>query len=304
MTFDLEFSWANGCPSATGNIRAEVAHFKVFEQSIDATGSGEHAYLRICKKETNTHWVAEKIAEVAGVDVKDVGFGGRKDRYSVSEQAFTCYLPGRSDPDWSRLDGPEVKVLKVDRTQKKLRKGDLWGNAFEICLTQVSNRLDDRLQPMVNASVPNYFGEQRFGQNCRNLSAAQELVKRPHGRFHSRDMILSAMRAYLFNLYLSNYIDTHRGCSRDLNAMGPLYGRSRDPQGGEAELSDELQQWVTTLRQLRLKAGVRKLWLVPLEFDWHRDDNNYLLRFTLPPGSYATSVLREVLRYKDERRGG
>jgi tRNA pseudouridine13 synthase len=86
--------------------------------------------------------------------------------------------------------------------------------------------------------------------------------------------------------------------------MGPLYGRSRDPQGGEAELSDELQLWVTTLRQLRLKAGVRKLWLLPLEFDWHRDDNNYLLRFTLPPGSYATSVLREVLRYKDERRGG
>ena len=304
MSFDLEFNWVNGCPHSTGLIRAESAHFKVFEQSIEPTGSGEHAYLRICKKATNTHWVAEKIAEVAGVDVKDVGFGGRKDRYSVSEQAFTCYLPGRSDPDWTRLDGPDVRVLQVARTQKKLRKGDLLGNAFEIYLTQVSERLDERLHAVIQGSVPNYFGQQRFGRHCRNLSTAQELVKRPHGRFHARDMILSAMRAYLFNRFLSNHVENHRDIPPDLSAVGPLYGRSRDPQGGEAELPDELQEWVATLRQLRLKAGSRKLWLQPLEFDWHRDDNNYNLRFALPAGSYATSVLRELLRYKDERRGG
>jgi tRNA pseudouridine13 synthase len=52
-----------------------------------------------------------------------------------------------------------------------------------------------------------------------------------------------------------------------------------------------------------MKASTRKLWLTPLEFEWHREDNDFVLAFTLPPGCYATSVLREVLIYKDGSGG-
>jgi tRNA pseudouridine13 synthase len=53
------------------------------------------------------------------------------------------------------------------------------------------------------------------------------------------------------------------------------------------------------LAKNRIKVGERKLWLQPLEFTWQREDNDYRVSFTLPPGCYATSVLREILNYED-----
>jgi tRNA(Glu) U13 pseudouridine synthase TruD len=42
------------------------------------------------------------------------------------------YLPGRIDPDWQQIDDAGFEVLDVCRTRKKLRKGDLLGNRFEL----------------------------------------------------------------------------------------------------------------------------------------------------------------------------
>jgi len=89
----------------------------------------------------------------------------------------------------------------------------------------------------------------------------------------------------------------------DLAADGPLYGRARDPQGGEEFLSEALTPWLSVFHMNRMKAARRKLWLMPLEFEWYREDNDFVMAFTLPPGCYATSVLREVLIYKDGSSG-
>ena len=85
----------------------------------------------------------------------------------------------------------------------------------------------------------------------------------------------------------------------DVEEIGPLYGRSRDPQPGEATLPESLKSWMGVLAKNRIKVGERKLWLQPLEFTWQREDNDYRVSFTLPPGCYATSVLREILNYED-----
>lgn len=299
----MKFEWDRlahlyGKPTISGVIRAQSDDFSVVEQSFTPTGAGEHGYLVIKKIDTNTHWVAQQLAEFAGITLKDVGFAGRKDRYAVTEQAFTCYLPGRRDPDWQGLNDAQVQVLSSTRTSRKLRKGDLWGNRFQIRLSRVSNNLEEALTRLMDQPVPNYFGEQRFGFEGRNLELAEQLIANPFKRLHQRDMILSSMRSYLFNRYLSAVVKRDQ-CAIDAEETGPLYGRSRDPQPGEATLPESLKSWMGVLAKNRIKVGERKLWLQPLEFTWQREDNDYRVSFTLPPGCYATSVLREILNYED-----
>jgi tRNA pseudouridine13 synthase len=299
----MKFEWDRlahlyGKPTISGVIRAQSDDFSVVEQSFTPTGAGEHGYLVIKKIDTNTHWVAQQLAEFAGITLKDVGFAGRKDRYAVTEQAFTCYLPGRRDPDWQGLNDAQVQVLSSTRTSRKLRKGDLWGNRFQIRLSRVSNNLEEALTRLMDQPVPNYFGEQRFGFEGRNLALAEQLIANPFKRLHQRDMILSSMRSYLFNRYLSAVVKRDQSAI-DVEEIGPLYGRSRDPQPGEATLPESLKSWMRVLAKNRIKVGERKLWLQPLEFTWQREDNDYRVSFTLPPGCYATSVLREILNYED-----
>ena len=299
----MKFEWDRlahlyGKPTISGVIRARSDDFSVVEQSFTPTGAGEHGYLVIKKIDTNTHWVAQQLAEFAGITLKDVGFAGRKDRYAVTEQAFTCYLPGRRDPDWQGLNDAQVQVLSSTRTSRKLRKGDLWGNRFQIRLSRVSNNLEEALTRLMDQPVPNYFGEQRFGFEGHNLALAEQLIANPFKRLHQRDMILSSMRSYLFNRYLSAVVKRDQSAI-DVEEIGPLYGRSRDPQPGEATLPESLKSWMGVLAKNRIKVGERKLWLQPLEFTWQREDNDYRVSFTLPPGCYATSVLREILNYED-----
>tara|TARA_B110000495_G_C23033782_1_gene616598 strand:- start:2741 stop:3649 length:909 start_codon:yes stop_codon:yes gene_type:complete len=301
MTFSLDFSRLYGSPEASGVIRARSEDFQVEELSLPASEAGEHSYLRIRKQDTNTHWVAYQIAALAGVPDQQVGYAGRKDRYSISEQAFTCHLPGREAPDWTSLNDDLIQVLQVSRTQRKLRKGGLLGNRFKLRLRSVEGCLQSSLDRLADQPVPNYFGEQRFGFQAGNLELASVLVENPLARLKQRDMVLSAMRAYLFNLYLSRAVDDHPAVN--LQDEGPLYGRARDPQGGEDFLSEALRSWLSVFHLNRMKASTRKLWLTPLEFEWHREDNDFVLAFTLPPGCYATSVLREVLIYKDGSGG-
>jgi len=299
MTFEvLSFARLYGVPAASGKIRVESDDFKVFEESLTPSGEGEHSFLTVKKRDTNTHWVARQLAAFAGVDLNDIGFAGRKDRYAVAQQAFTVYLPGRIDPDWQQIDDAGFEVLDVCRTRKKLRKGDLLGNRFELRISDVSGDLEPILTRLKHHPVPNYFGEQRFGHSANNLEQAARLVAYPKAKFKHRDLVLSAMRSYLFNRYLSDVISQGPG-EIDLAATGPLYGRHRDPQVGELELPDTFKPWMKVFADNRLKAGERKLWLQPLEFIWHREDNDYVIGFKLPPGCFATSVLREVLNYED-----
>jgi len=54
-------------------------------------------------------------------------------------------------------------------------------------------------------------------------------------------------------------------------------------------------QLTELLRAQRVQASRRALRLFPAGLEWTFDDGNLALAFELPPGSYATTVLREIL---------
>ena len=108
----------------------------------------------------NTEEVAAAIARTAGTPRSAVGFAGMKDRLAVAVQWFSVDLAGRAEPRWEALESDAVEVLEVARHPRKLRRGALLGNRFEIVLrdaTVSGPGLDARLRSIRVGGVPNYF---------------------------------------------------------------------------------------------------------------------------------------------------
>lgn len=310
--FSLQFPYAYGEPEARARFRVEPEDFQVEELAgFTPTGRGEHSVLQVRKRNENTSWVAGQIARLAGVSNNDVGYCGRKDRRAVTSQWFSVYLPGQgTEPDWASLNSDTIAVLAVDRHNKKLRRGEHLANRFVIRLRdlQTGDRpaLEQRLSRIVTEGVPNYFGEQRFGRGGGNLDRAQSLFvdQRPIRDRQQRGLILSAARSWLFNQVLSERVrrgDWQKTLAGDPveAGSGPLWGRGR-PLSVDATLALEeaalapWSAWCAGLEHVGLQQERRALLLRPEQPDWRWLDGDLELDFTLPPGTFATAVLREI----------
>lgn len=190
----------------SARIRQSPEDFQVTElDAFEASGSGEHLLLTIEKRGMNTGFVARRLAEWAGVPEAAVGYAGMKDRHAVTRQRFSVQLPGREAPDVAALETEDLRVLAQARHARKLSRGALAGNRFELVLRGVqgdSGDIDTRLQAMAARGVPNYFGQQRFGHGGGNIAEALAMFKGRRVRREQRGLLLSAARSELFNRVL------------------------------------------------------------------------------------------------------
>lgn len=206
-----------GRPVSTGLFKFQADDFQVTEDlGYEPTGDGEHQYVFIEKENTNTAFLAEQLARYTGLPLRQVTYAGRKDKYAVTRQWFGLHAPGKPDFDFSDWNLEGVKVLKQTRHNKKLKTGQLKGNAFQIQLRQVNNieAVEETLAQIATRGVPNYYGEQRFGvmrmndqgevMRGGNLVLAERMVQGETIRHRNkRSMALSALRSWLFNEVVS-----------------------------------------------------------------------------------------------------
>lgn len=204
------YAW--GGPAGAGIIKATPGDFVVEEVlGFEPSGNGEHVFLKIEKAGENTEYLARQLARLAGVRTLDVGYAGLKDRHARTVQWFSIGLAGKSEPNWSSLDSDTVRVLECARNSRKLRKGALAANRFELMVRALAADrcvLEDRLHRVAAEGVPNYFGLQRFGRDGQNLLRARELFAGTAGRVdsHRRGIYLSAARAEVFNRILARRV--------------------------------------------------------------------------------------------------
>jgi len=326
--------WPNAYPAsgAVGTLKRFNEDFRVTELPCQPpSGEGEHIWLDIEKNGANTAFVAQQLAEAAGVPERDVGYAGLKDRHAITRQWFSIYFPKGQTPDLTQLQHPEFRVLSQSRHVKKLRPGDLLGNRFRILLrdvtdsngnTQVAQAVEANLQAIVSQGVPNYFGAQRFGFDGGNVELGRAMLARDIRVRNPRKkgIYLSAVRSFVFNEVLAERIQrglwgqTLPGDVMDAagEPTGPLWGRGRVSTSGEAHaLETDVAQRHATLCDGMEHAGLeqerRALVARPAELWWEWLDNGTLprhlvLSFSLPAGCYATSVLDEVLRAVEPER--
>ncbi|WP_374557972.1 tRNA pseudouridine(13) synthase TruD [Thermomonas sp.] len=200
-----------------------------------------------------------------------------------------------------------------------------------------------RLSTIARRGVPNFFGEQRFGRGGGNVSQAVAMFAGRRVKREERTMLLSAARSELFNRVLAARIEAGcwdaplegevwmldgsrsvfgpeaftselqaRLDAFDIHPTGPLWGEGELRSTGaarELELAALAGDTATRLRAGLERAGLkqerRTLRLRPagLGWDW-RDDGALVLRFDLPPGCYATTVLGELGEVVDAAASG
>jgi tRNA pseudouridine13 synthase len=203
---------AHGAGVLSARLRATPEDFFVTEiDAFEPTGSGEHLLLTIEKRGMNTAFAATRIAQWAGVADMAIGYAGLKDRHAVTRQRFSVHLPKRIAPDLAALESPELRVLDSAWHAKKLPRGALGGNSFELVLRDVEGErsaIDARLHAIASRGVPNYFGEQRFGRGGDNVAAALAMFAGRRMRREQRTMLLSAARSELFNRVLAARVRT------------------------------------------------------------------------------------------------
>jgi tRNA pseudouridine13 synthase len=194
--------------------------------------------------------------------------------------------------------------------------------------------VERRLQQSAVKGVPNYFGQQRFGRNADNIVKAHEMIRgkyRERNR-HRRGLYLSATRALLFNRVVSHRVTTgtwdsalsgdvmmldgsrsifvlekpddairRRVRELDIHPTGPMWGAGELAVKGPARALEEeamksCETWCGWLEKMGLKQERRSLRLKLTDLRWTLGFNEQLrLSFRLPPGGYATSVLRELV---------
>ena len=184
--------------------------------------------------------------------------------------------------------------------------------------------------------LPNYYGEQRFGREGDNAQRALRWVlgeaRAPRGGFH-RKLQMSALQSDLFNrcvaervksstlgqvfagdvmkkhdsggLFIATDVeDTQaRTDAWEISPTGPMFGAKMRWPEGEALAREEalLQEVGLTLDHLgkwkRIASGTRRFVRIPVRnIGVTVSDDTVDLEFTLPAGSYATILVREILK--------
>ncbi len=321
---------------------AEEDFFVEEIDAFAASGAGEHLLLTVEKRGMNTLFAARRIARWAGVAESAIGYAGLKDRHAITRQRFSVWLPKKVAPVLEALDSDHLRVLAHAWHSRKLPRGALAGNRFVLRLRDVQgvrDAIETRLAAIAGSGVPNYFGEQRFGTAGDNVAQALAMFAGRRVRREERSLLLSAARSEIFNAVLGERVargnwaagidgdvfmlegsqsvfgpvDVDAGIDArlaafDIHPTGPMWGRGPLRSIGEVQaIETEVAAAHVTLREGLEGAGLKqerrslRLPVRGLAWTW-LDEGSLELRFELPPGAYATVVLRELGEVIDTRR--
>lgn len=235
-----------------------------------------------------------------------------------------------------RLADLPFDILEIQRHRNKIKTGHVAGNRFKIIVSKIPQSDLAAAETIAAAiqrrGVPNFYGEQRFGHNGANIMHGLRLAASGRASRKKKDLlIVSALQSALFNVWLAQRMT--RGQyetvllgdvvqKRDTGGMfvvqdlndaldrfaagaivytGPMYGpKMRNAENVAAEHEAHLLQQYD-LSPACFKAlkspGTRRHAILKID-DLQVSDHAMGLRFqfTLPPGAYATVVMREFLR--------
>ncbi|MDP6980908.1 MAG: tRNA pseudouridine(13) synthase TruD [Myxococcota bacterium] len=180
---------------------------------------------------------------------------------------------------------------------------------------------------------PNRFGDQRFGRAGDNPERGRDVLlgkRRPRDRREAR-FLVSALQSEVFNRVLAERplglaevefgdvamrhessglfhvedveVDSERARNFEISATGPIFGtKMKEPQGApharEVQVLEAMgvgpSSSIRPPRGIRLRGTRRSLRVRPEDFVFEREGDGIRLRFSLPPGSFATVLLEEI----------
>jgi tRNA pseudouridine13 synthase len=320
-------------PGSGGVLRSSPEDFVVEERPTYLPGGvGDHLYLHIEKRGHTTAHLARELSLQLGVKARDLGIAGLKDRHAVTRQWISLPAKFESRLGEFALDG--VQILQTERHTNKLGLGHLRGNRFTVRVRGAPGtaaQAADTLALLGQLGVPNYFGPQRFGLGGLN---AEEGLRVLRGQSELRDpqvrrFLSSSVQSALFNRFVSLRLEqglfdrllagdmakkhdtggvflvedataeSLRAGRGEVSATGTLFGRKTKPltlEAGALE-AEVLAEFGLSPEVFASRKGDRRLTRIFMEEpSLEPHDDGYTVSFALPKGSFATSVLRELMK--------
>lgn len=319
-----------------GRIRGELEDFQVTEMpAYVPSGEGDHAYIWLEKRGHTTKFVLDEISRQLNIKFGDIGAAGLKDRHAVTRQWISVPGKYESRLESLKVDGVQILEVSrhanklgighLHGNRFRLRVRDTVPDAPQIAKTVL-----DRLEVM---GVPNYFGPQRFGNTGQNAVRGLELVQDHRMRgpesIPLKRFLIGSLQSVLFNHYVrlrstrglydalltgdvakkhdtggmftveGGELESPRAKRLEVSATGPLYGKKVMPAHGPSRaLEDEvLAHFELTSESFRARKGSRRITRVKLEdASLEPTEDGFWIEFGLPKGSFATVVLREVMK--------
>ena len=334
-------------PGVGGVVRSTPEDFAVDEvPAYPPSGDGEHVFVHIEKRGLTTPEAARRLASWAGVEARDVGWAGMKDRHARTRQWLSLPPPAAPEPLIDRAEDG-LAVLAAVRHRHKLRTGHLRGNRFELIVREVGDAAAAAIAARaildgLAAGAPNWYGEQRFGARGDNAGAGLAILEaggKGGGPPRRKRLMISALQSYLFNRWLAERVndgldrtvldgdvltkpatggmfvssdaaaDQPRLDAGEVAITGPMFGgamRAPPPTSTagvrEAAVLAAVGLAPDAFAKLgKLAPGTRRAALVRLDdatIDVVADDA-IRVTLSLPAGSYATAILRELQKHSD-----
>ncbi|MBN1217359.1 MAG: tRNA pseudouridine(13) synthase TruD [Anaerolineae bacterium] len=171
----------NNQPGIGGQLKVEPEDFFVEEIPLYLpSGQGQHVYVEIEKRGLSTNAARRKIAHALNVSPHVIGYAGLKDTHAVTRQ--TLSIDGVAPETVETLSLPDIRILQINRHQNKLKVGHLAANRFVIRVRNVTEDAlpiaEKTLAILAEKGVPNFFGQQRFGNRANTHRLGELLVRR------------------------------------------------------------------------------------------------------------------------------
>jgi tRNA pseudouridine13 synthase len=299
-------------------------------------GEGEHLFLWIEKTGRSTPDIGKQLSRKLGIGDQEVSWAGLKDAQAITRQYFCLPArKARADMTQFELEGAKILSAKKHQNKLKSGhlKGNRFSVIVRE-VTDVNAALAT-IEQLKKTGMPNYFGEQRFGIDNLNAQRGKVILQKggQYSNRFQRKMFLSAFQSDLFNRVLAkriqmnvfnvaltgdvlkkhdshgefvctdDSIDSPRVHSFEVSPTGPMFGpEMRAVTGVPFEIEELVLADEKISRDLFVAGGDetkgtrRFSRVIPENLQAAADGNVLKLEFNLLSGSYATVLLRELIK--------
>lgn len=289
---------------------------------------GDYSIFLLGKKKYTTIKAIQLIANKLKIKLKRIGFAGIKDKKAITEQYISIF-----NVDKDRVLNLKIKDISlryIGKLDKPLSLGDLKGNKFRIIIRNINKKDIKNFNKNKNKLIPNYFGEQRFSKN--NKEVGKNIVKNDFKKAISfikkdkeykiedylkknKNNFIGALRlipikilklyvhsyqSYLWNLTVKKYLKVDNKLKKI-----PIIGFGAEIRDNKIKkiIDDILKKEKINQREfiirkfpeLSSEGGERDLFIDIKNFKY-KINKNIKLNFFLPKGCYATTVVEFLFK--------
>ena len=219
----------------------------------------------------------------------------------------------------------KLKIGQLDGNKFCIRIKNIKGDKQQI---------EKNIDLVKSHGVPNYFGEQRFGHDMGNIQKAGDWFTGNYKvkTRNLKSLLISTARSHIFNLIIAKRIEhgiwdksitgdilqlnnskswfpetdassdeiSQRLNEFDIHLTAAMWGEQStqakaDCASLETEIANQFPKYKIGFEKFRLKQDRRAMRIVANNLQYNWLDNDLELSFELSSGSYATSIIREIL---------